>query len=279
MFEEYVNFANIKDHEALKDRVHQMYKIEIAKSELISWGYHSFTIYMETATGRKIIARIANKTPERDVLLQRAILVEQLLAEVIPTPRYIENIEGSCITDFEKQTIRLHEHIEGTAPFDMNKEIFVQMIDVLNKIHGFSNKAKGLDKLYLPTMPAENYVLLHGDLTPSNIIVASNKISGVLDFENTILGPAEYDLAYMTLFSWYRFKRIDFTNLTDLIKHHYHDYNSIDIDKLNDFAKKILERHLNNIIKHKDDYINKEHWKNEKEYFQNLSTRLHLELH
>lgn len=276
MFTEYANFKTPKDFDILREKILQTYELNIVFSKLISWGYHTFTIYMETNTKQKVIARISNNDEEKVALLNRAIIVEQLVEHLLPTPKYIVNIEGKFITNFDSQTLRLHHHIEGTSPFEMNMEVFEQMIDVLNKLHGFSDHAKGLGKLGLPIMEATNHVLLHGDLTPSNIIVSFNKITGVVDFENTMLGPAEYDLAYMALFSWFRFGKTDFTDLTNSIKKHY--YNGIELDEYNDFAKQTLSRHLNNIIKHKEDYSNQEFWQNEKDYFEKMNTRLLLEL-
>ncbi len=277
MFDEYANFANVKEHQALKNRIREAYLLNIKTSELISWGYHTYTIYLETKSGEKLIARISKNTTEKVETLERAIKIENLLNETLPTPKYIKNIANQYITEFEDHTIRLHKHIEGTPPFDMNMEIFEQMIDVLNKIHNFSNKTKGLSKLNLPVIDTSEPVLLHGDLTPSNVIVASNKISGVLDFENVVLGPVEYDLAYMAVFSWFRFKKADFTTLSAMIKKNY--YNSINVDELNDYAKLVLTRHLNNIVKHKNDYTNQEYWQNEKDYFEKMYNRLLLELH
>lgn len=73
----------------------------------------------------------------------------------------------------------------------------------LNKIKNFFENNKSI-------LNTEESVLLHSDITDSNIVIKNNAVSGFIDFGDLSVGPAMQDFAFMYIdhFGDYKFEKL-----------------------------------------------------------------------
>jgi len=119
---------------------------------------------------------------------------------------------------------------------------------------------------------------LHGDLTESNVIVAENKVVGILDWELASIGPAEYDISKAILFCWFRmndvpldekgekhtFQKVPLTKVYETALAHYNAQLSVQL--LQHFLVLHQKRHAEEILRNKDNYADEKWWNMEREF-------------
>jgi len=149
--------------------------------------------------------------------------------------------------------IKINKYINGVPPFEMNLNILKEAVYILKNIH--STLAPGI-KLSSPKglSKYENKRFLHGDLTPSNMLVSNNRIIGILDFEHCFIGPIEWDLARCLVFSWFRMpEKTGFEEALNLIVKVYGS-DLVNKKLLLKFSIRNAQTYLHNIVKHKEKY-------------------------
>lgn len=218
-----------------------------------AWGYSTVAYYVESAEQKKYIVKAALFSDDKLKRAKKDTALSEILRNDFPTPVYFKNSSGEYITVTNNIILRVAKYIEGTAPFDMNLQIFEQVIEYLHRIHSFDLKKINIELPEL-NVPGKKNVLLHGDLTASNIIVANNVIVGLMDFEDSLLGPAEYDLARSAVFCWFRFKETPFQTIFDVAK------KELDSKLFLNFCLQHAENHLNQVIKNKSKYDDDVFW-------------------
>jgi thiamine kinase-like enzyme len=221
-----------------------------------AWGYSSITYYVEDEAGKKYAAKTTIYSDEKKEKLDRDISLSLQLNNFVKTPHYIRDTEGKYLIKDENILVRVSDYIEGTSPFDMNMDIYVQIVELLKDIHRFPVADLSI-KLPEYEPKTENAKLLHGDLTPSNIIVAFDVIVGVLDFEDSFIGPVEYDLSRSAVFSWFRMKDIPFQEVFDVT---HEKYSGADRKLTFDFAMKHSKNHLDQVVQNKNKYSDMVFW-------------------
>lgn len=254
-----------KYNKHIEDIIIQEYDLEIKFLNLINWGYNTTAFYLETSIG-KLILRLSTYSEEKLQVIQKDILISELLADVLPIPHFIKSKKGNLIcviTDEQgvKRILRLSDHMEGVMPFNPDKEVIHQTAAFLKKLHT-QVPAEKLALLKKSSMleikdnaPA---VLVHGDLTPSNVLISHNKLVRVVDFENACIGPKEIDLARSSVFFWFRMPNFKFEEVLCMFLDAYND--EVNSDMLYDFSRAFLVEHVENVTNSKEVYESENAW-------------------
>ena len=143
----------------------------------------------------------------------------------------------------------------------MNFDILEQMVKILKKMHpiDIAGVAWRFGIASPPTTDHRNDVLLHGDLTPHNVLVSFGKIVAVMDFELAFVGPLEWDLARTAFFSWNYMKNISFEQVAQFVLEKYAN-DSINSDLFYKYVVENAQKHLDSVEKHRNDYDHQEDW-------------------
>jgi len=247
-------------HQKLEDIIRDNWGINPQFTNPFAWGYSSTGIYLKSKDQKEYVAMLCNNSKQKRKLIEKNILISCFLNLSVKTPKYLKNKNKEYILNIKKievpegknvenKILILGEFLSGVLPFDMNLDILSQAIRVLEEIHQVD--PTGIKHL-LNKIDCENPKFLHGDLTPSNMLVSYGKISGVLDFELALLGPVEYDLARLGVFSWFRMKNTNFGEIINLIYENYPQ--NLSMEKLKKFSRLHCQMHLDNVRKHKKIY-------------------------
>lgn len=232
-------------HKDLTDVVEKSYGVKTLYLEVISWGYHTTALYLKATDDAEYLIKLTDWSEEKEKLILKDVKLSQDLKSAIPTPVYIPNQSGKYITRYQDKILRLSHYISGLAPLDMNYDILGQMVGVLKKIHSFN--------------------ILHGDLTPHNVLVSYGKLVAVMDFELSFEGHKEYDLARASVFSWNYFKDESFENVAKFVLEKYAD-DKIDPDLFYRLCIENAKKQVDFISKHvKDDNL-KGDWRKDYEF-------------
>jgi len=140
----------------------------------------------------------------------------------------------------------------------MNLDIVLQAVEILHEMHQIKPETINYP---LEKFDCDAPKFLHGDLTPSNMLISYGKIMGVIDFELSILGPVEYDLARLAIFSWFRMGDTPFLNVLQKVKEKYPEGTSLEL--LEKFSLLHCQMHLDNIKKHEKGYIDEKTYQEE----------------
>lgn len=247
-----------KYHKLLEQALLEEYNISTDYLEVLAWGFTTTAFYIKSKSNAYLV-RLSNYSKEKLEGVNKEITLSNYFNSRIPTSKYLKNKSGGYTNIYEDRILRVSEYIEGIAPFDINTDMFKQMIEVLKIIH--SSEIPNVD---LPKKPFENKPLkfLHGDLTPSNILISYGKIVGVLDFEMSLLGPVERDLAKTILFGWYRTPGSTFENvLTSALG--FYNQKDVDVALMMKYTFEYAKEFLDNIISHKAIYNHKKDWEHD----------------
>lgn len=259
-----MNNAHTTVHSYLENLIAQYYGLNAKFTTVIAWGYQTLSIYMEDTTGHKYLIKRTYNSDKNIKNITKSINVENFMNNFLPTPLYIKNTHGDYITHYGDEMIRLQHFIEGVPPFDMTWDIFEQALVYLKAIHSVNietAKLAGidLDKIEIAdTKDNWDNVFLHGDLTPSNILVSHGKISALLDFEYACIGPKEYDVSRLCTFSSYHMEG----KLSEFLDNASQFYKG-DLNKrlFLECSKMHLRERLENLIKHKEAHEDQSLWK------------------
>ena len=234
-------------HKKLETFVHDNFDIITTYLEVLSWGYHTTAIYLKSTDGKEYLLKLADWSKEKELGVLKDLELSKTLGAIIPTPNYLPTLSGTYLLRFEDKILRLSDYISGLSPLDMNYDILGQMVEVLHKIHAFT------------TLP-QGQVLLHGDLTPHNILVSFDKLVAVMDFELSVNGPREWDLARTAVFSWNYMPNTPFDQVAKFILEKY-AFNSLTVDLFYQYAVENAQNHLASVEKHRAEYNRQEDWK------------------
>lgn len=246
-------------HKKLESLIQQNYNVDTEYLEVLSWGYHTTAIYIKSSKAKEYLLKLADWSEKKEKAILKDISLSNRLREIIPTPVYIKTTNGGYICRFEDKIVRLSHYISGLAPLDMNFDVLGQMVDVLKRIH------------YSSAMP-EN-VMLHGDLTPHNVLVSFGKIVAVMDFEMSFIGPREWDVARTAFFSWNYMKNTQFEKVAQFVLEKYRD-DSINTDLVYKYAVENAQKHLDSVEKHQSDYEQQEDWEKDRDFAREQLSRL-----
>lgn len=244
-------------HKKLEEFIKEHYGLDTDYLENTSWGYNTTTFYLKTKQG-DYVARLGGYSTEKEENVRKDIMLTNLLRSHVPTAEYIRTKDGSYFKIFnEDKIVRVTKYIQGTPPFNMTLDVLKEAVSYLKNIHQHP-----VDNLDLPLKPGKHPKLLHGDLTPSNILISFDKIVGIVDFEMAVLGPVEWDLARCAVFGWYRMSDVAIEKALQIVAETYNDP-TLDTDLLIEFAVKNAQEHLKNVKSHKEFYDNAKDWEND----------------
>lgn len=244
--------------DTLSKNLREHYHINPAILDKSVWGYNTIGYYVQDTNGKRYIAKLTEYSKERRIKAEKDDYLSSLLHGKLPTSEYLKNDKGKVITLVEDEMLRVVKFIEGATPFDMNMEIFEQVVESLEIIHETPLQEV---KINIPPTSIEKTrepKLLHGDLTASNIIVADNRINGVLDFEEALIGPVEFDLAKSAVFCWFRMENVTFKKVLSCIPQNY--TNKIDMPKIHELSVMHAQNHLDQVVKNKRRYKDTVFW-------------------
>ena len=190
---------------------------------------HMIGLELDTADRvRKVVARFPDpylKTFFEDPAAQEYRVLEVVHAHGLPAPRPLWQGSGMLLL----------EYLEGSAtaaPEDPGHYVD-QMADVLAKIHAVDISSGAFDFLLpnrvgfnpperepnlalrepeviaalhatVPNDPGPS-VLRHGDFWPGNLLWQDGRLTGIIDWENALRGPALADLGVTRLDLWWAF--------------------------------------------------------------------------
>lgn len=226
--------------------------------EKSAWGFNSTAYYFRQGDDQ-FVAKVTLSDPEKLAKCQKDVQLSMALANIVPTSTFIPNKNGDFITQDGGFIVRVARFVAGAPPFDMNSRVYKSMLDQLRKFHlvPLADLLPVIKPLKLPVLEGSK-TFLHGDLTPSNVIVAGDKIQAVLDFEDSLIGPVEYDLARCAVFSWFRWQQADFEQVFHETLTGYG--NRIDQTKLADYCQRHVQEYLEHIVEYKAKYDNLTNW-------------------
>lgn len=264
-----------KYNKHIEDIIVQEYELEIKFLNLINWGYNTTAFYLETSLG-KLILRLSNYSEEKIHAIQKDILISELLSNVLPIPHFVKSKKGNhicIITDEQgvKRILRLSDHMEGVMPFNPDKEIIHQTASFLKQLHTQvpAEKLTILKKSsMLEIKENEPAVLVHGDLTPSNVLISHNKLVRVVDFENACIGPKEMDLARSSVFFWFRMPNFKFEEVLCMFLDAYNE--EVNSDMLYDFSRTFLVEHIENVTNSKEVYESESAWNEDLKFSKHM---------
>jgi len=269
-------------HKKLENVLRQNYQIDTKYLEVISWGYQTTAMYIKSDDDKEYLLKLANWNDAKEKAIIKDIDLSNMLRNVVSTPVYIKTLSDSYTCRFEDKILRLSHYISGLAPLEMNFDILEQMIDMLKKIHAFpasrgevsaairgSRERRGGDprrECCRNLRQASGCpTLLHGDLTPHNVLVSFGKIVAVMDFEISFVGPREWDLARTAFFSWNYMKNTPFDKVARFVLEKYAE-GFINPDLFYKHAVENAQKHLDAVEKHRDDYDKQKNWEKDHDF-------------
>ncbi len=264
-------------HKRLAVFVAEKYKIDITYLEVLSWGYHTTALYLKSSNGKEFLLKLADWSKEKEAGILKDISMSDKYRAIIPTPIYLKTITGDNVCRFEDKILRVSDYISGLAPLEMTYDILGQMVDVLKKMHALQAPSElGWAIGTHPTRAVpKGCVVLHGDLTPHNVLVAYGQLVAVIDFELSFMGPKEYDLARTAVFSWNYFGNEPFEQVAQFTLRKY-TAKDVNADLFYKFALENAQKHLAAVAKHKNNYDRKEDWDRDHDFALRQLKRLVL---
>ena len=261
-----------KYNKHIEEIIVQEYDFEIKFLNLINWGYNTTAFYLETSIGN-LILRLSSYSEDKLKSVQKDILISELLYRELPIPHFIISKRGNhinVITDEQgnKKILRISDHVEGVMPFNPSKDVIEQTAAFLRTLHTVDkDKLKILkESKMLDIREVKEQVLVHGDLTPSNVLISHEKLVRVVDFENACIGDRETDIARSSVFFWFRMSDLKFEDiLCQFLNKYSHE---LDIDTLYHYSSLFLNEHIENVISSKNLYDSEEIWKKDLEFSQ-----------
>lgn len=223
-------------HERLEMLLKKHFGIEPTFSDNFSWGYTSRSFYVKTAEGKEYVAKVAEASTEKRTAVEKDIAITSALDLSVKTPTYLKTQEDGFfievkeekargVTLMKERLITLAPFLHGMPPFEMTFDIFRQAISLLAEIHKTQpgNIKEYLYKMEMPDEPENKTpAFLHGDLTPSNMLVSYGKLAAVVDFELAAWGPVEYDLSRCALLCWFHMsEKVSIKKVLDTVEEHY----------------------------------------------------------
>ncbi len=233
----------------------------------IKKGFQNYTYIISTDKG-KYILRIGKKTKkESDILFEINFLRN---IKNIPIPKYILGINNKYVNKFKGHNYVVYKYIEGKTPKRISSGLLREVAYFLAKFHTQSEKLPSFisikrfawydlpDKkikkitvhllrnlsgykdeiLYLNDELLKNKLsgklpkgTIHCDVKSENLLVDSNKLSGVIDFDNCQIGPYVLDIGISIIWFCTDKKGLNFKKAENFIKY-YEKYRT-----LNSFEK------------------------------------------
>ncbi len=241
----------------IEEVVEKNYDVQPQYVEILTWGYTAVAYFIRAVNGQKYLAKVTDYSPEKEKRLLKAVCLSAFLDSVITTTRCFKNLSGQHLTVFEdvlgsNKILKLSTYIDGAQALEMDWNILDTAIKNLKIIHTLPTDNLSCDLPKLES-PKSEYKLLHGDLTPQNILVYYGKVTGILDFEEMLLGPVEYDLARTAVFCWFRMADIKFAEVLKHIMNSYEKSGETDgssrLDKelFWQYSKEHAQKHLHNV--------------------------------
>ena len=255
------------------------YGLTISFIELISWGYTTNCFYIKTIKG-DFVARVSDFSEEKVQDIKRDMLISSLLGSEFLLPTFLKTTNEEDLVTFmdldnKKRLLRISDHKEGVMPFALDEELLVKITEYLYTLHNtvpVTTLNQLRDSGLVPSVPSPRQVLLHGDLTPSNVLIANGDIVRVVDFEMARFGPPEYDLAKTALFSWFYLNKKDFAEIAEIVTRAY--VKDLNIKLFNDYAKTHLNTHLVNTLNHEGSYQNPADFQRDVTFTKSMLLRL-----
>ncbi len=276
-------------HKRLEQIVEKNFGIDVVYSENFSWGYTSTSTYIKDVNDNEFIARISDATLEKERVTKKDIEINSKINLSVETRKYIPNKEGHKMTYIKEEKdsqgnilmqdrmLTFYPYLQGMPPFDMTKEIFEQAVKILHEIHQIDPKIFSCKLPRVEGAQKGEEKFLHGDMTPSNMLVSYDKIEAIVDFELACIGPAEYDIARGAVFSWFRMKTDQgLGNLLEFAQKIYPD--ELNQDLLKKYAIEHTKSHLENIKGNKGRYQNIKDYRKERRFTQKMLRRAKREL-
>jgi len=276
-------------HQRLEQIVEEKFGIDVVYSENFSWGYTSTSTYIKDINDNEFIARISDTTPEKEGVTKKDIEINSKINLSVGTREYIQNKEGQKITYIKEEKdsqgniliqnrmLTFYPYLHGMPPFDMTREIFEQAIKILHEVHQVDPQIFNCELSKIEGAQEGKEKFLHGDMTPSNMLVSYGKIEAIVDFEFACVGPVEYDIARCAVFSWFRMKKDQ--NLRDLLEFAQQTYpEKLGRQLLKKYAIDHTKSHLENIKRHEESYQNKKDYRKEKKFAQKMLRKAKKEL-
>ncbi|MBP8960700.1 aminoglycoside phosphotransferase family protein [Patescibacteria group bacterium] len=272
-------------HEKIEEIIKENWGIQPKFSDPFSWGYSSTGIYIKDTQEREYVAMLAQNSKEKKQAMEKNIAIANSIKLSVRTPKQLKTKAGKFLIELDKIEVPSGKSVEnklmslgyflsGILPFDMNLDIVGQATKVLEEIHQIP---AGQINFPLEKIECDTPKFLHGDLTPSNMLISYGKVVAVLDFELSLIGPVEYDLARLGVFSWFRMTGVSYGKVLSQITDAYSNNNLSD-EMLKEFSYLHCKMHLDNVERHKDIYETSEKYQEERLFAEKMVKNLTADL-
>ena len=271
---EQVSFCK-RNAKSIENFITKTYNLDVKFSNVFSWGYNSASIYILDKNDNAYVARVReyNKTVKEK--LNKEIFFADYFKTLFRTPSFVKTSKGEYITYFKGHSILIHKHISGVAPFDMDLEILGKACEIAYRVH----------QLKIPDYPLQKYStkasykpkLLHGDITPYNLLTENNDLVALLDYEEIMIGPLERDLARLVLISWFKLAETSDILISTCVNVAVKSYpGQVNEAMLIQIIHEQLNERINNIKKHKKNYKSALAYKQEMAYVEQFLARMDI---
>lgn len=264
-----------RNAKSIQNFIKQTYDIDVKFTNVFSWGYNSASIYVLDKKDNAFVARVREYNRDAKEKLHKEIFFADYFKDLFITPKFVKSKKDESITYFKGHTFLIHKHISGIAPFDMDLEILAKACIIAHSIH----------QLEIPDYPLVKFKstqkydpkLLHGDITPYNLLTENNDLVALLDYEEVMTGPIERDLARLCLISWFKMAESTDIMLSTCVDAAINAYpTSIDRDYLASLIKEQLNERISNINKNKINYPSDTSFRQELDYVEQFMPRIDI---
>lgn len=214
-------------------------------------GFMNYMYLIKTNQGTFIL-RISKNTKSRRDLLFEIELLNSL--HNLPVPKYIKDKRGRYINQFEGHYYSIYEYLKGTMPAQLTPRLRQEIAFFLAQFHNqtkhfnthqqrfawytFTNRRANkfekcmLPKLrnykdeirYLKSMVLKNRLPnslprgpIHVDIRRENSLTVSDRLTGIVDFDNCQIGPYILDLAMAIIWICTRDNGLDYRMVHEFV--------------------------------------------------------------
>lgn len=193
-------------------------------------GYANQNLVIETCKGSFLAKSLLEHGP--DELNSEALYLERIAQTGYPCPRYLTGRDGGYLFQSEDQSVALMRYVDGEISDQISVAQTEQLGAVLARLHlidgeslparntwwadGFlknslayaktrfdtevlrqlENEHAALEHFEAEELPGS---IVHGDPWPGNVLFEGDRLVALIDWEETTLGVAIFDLAYLAI--------------------------------------------------------------------------------
>jgi len=254
--------------EKIKNFIQEQYGKKALEIKKFKAGVLNDNYLIKTEKGNYVF-RIYNFKNKEQVGFE-AELLEFLKKKNFPSPKLLADNHNELISNFDNKPCIFYEFIEGERLKNITAAIMGQIGKIMAKLHNLSKNfqplikkptwepkelrkiaAENKDKMLAIGFPRAKELMdfteielakysfpenlpkgiTHQDIKPENIIVKSNKIAGIVDFDNSYIGAFLHDITTTIIWTCFKNNKLDKNLMTELLNGYEKERKLTDVEK------------------------------------------------